>query len=324
MIKSMQYFMNYTQMDTVRTVFIGTSEEGVPTLKFLLENPRCDVVAVVTQPDRPTGRKQILTPTPIKEIALQNNVQVYTPENKLENYQQMLNETKPELIVTISFGEFLPEAVIDYPKYKCLNIHYSLLPELRGAVPVQMAILKGLKKTGVSVTIMEVGCDTGPIVGQKEMSIDPFDTTITLKEKLIPLGQELFAESIDGWIDGDIEAQPQEEAPEDRCYRDDISKEKAEIHWDTMEPEYIERMARAFQPWPIAWTTLKNGKRVKIFESAVVELKHKRNPGELFSQDRKMYFATKDQQKCLNVKQLQIEGKQQMSEEEFSLGWRNN
>ncbi|MBN2100858.1 methionyl-tRNA formyltransferase [Candidatus Dojkabacteria bacterium] len=308
-------------MEPIRTVFIGTSEEGVSSLEGIIAHKDFDVVGVVTQPDKPVGRKQELTPTPIKTIALSKKIKLYTPQNKLQSYKDMLEETDPELIVTIAFGEFLPRIVIDYPKYKCINIHYSLLPQLRGAVPVQMAILEGLEKTGVTIQIMEVECDTGPILAQKEISIEPKDTTPTLKEKLIESGQNLLIETLVPWVNGKITPTKQKCDCPEYCFKKDISKENAEIDWERMDPEYIERMVRALLPWPVAWTT-HNGKRIKIYEAELAELNIESSPGEIIIMNKEIYFTTKDPNKSLKVTSLQPEGKNIMKAEQFICGWK--
>lgn len=313
-------------MNTINTIFIGTSYEGISSLEALIDNPRYNVTAVVTQPDKPTGRKRVLTPTPIKEIAVQHSLNVYTPENNLTKYKDLIAKENPDLAVTIAFGEFLPGILLDYPRYKCLNIHYSLLPQLRGAVPVQMAILRGLEKTGVTVQIMNIECDTGPILSQKDIPIEHRETTLTLKEKLIPLGKDLLMDTLALWTSGKIQPTPQTTKLCDYCYRNDISKENAEIDWKEMSPEYIDRMIRAFLPWPVAWTVvhnrIHNGKRLKIFETELVERKTNKPPGTIIVVENSVFFSTKNASTALRVKVLQIEGKKKMTASEFSKGWK--
>lgn len=312
----------YIAMKAVRTVFIGTSEEGASVLEALIADTLYEVTAAVTQPDRPVGRKQVLTPTPIKDIAVANKLKVYTPERNRKKYREIMELEKPELVVTISYGEFLPKSVLKYPKYKCINIHYSLLPKLRGAVPVQMAILKGFKKTGVTISIMEKGCDTGDILAQQEINLAGNETTVSLKEILIPMGKELLMNTLPKWVEGKIKPVPQPDCEECPCYRDDISKEKAQINWENMEPEYIERMIRAFLPWPVAWTVLPDGKRLKIFKANLLRTSLKKDPGEMIVTNEKLLFATKDSDIALDVQLLQPEGRNQMDAKAFIQGLR--
>lgn len=313
-------------MNTIKTIFIGTSYEGVSSLKALIDDQQYEVTAVVTQPDKPSGRKKTLTPTPIKEVAVKHNLKVYAPENSLRKYKDLVEKENPDLAVTIAFGEFLPKILLDYPRYKCLNVHYSLLPQLRGAVPVQMAILRGLAKTGITVQIMNIECDTGPILTQKDIPIEPDETTLTLKKKLIPLGKDLLMNTLKLWTSGKIKPDPQDTTVCDCCYRNDISKENAAIDWNEMDPEYIDRMIRAFLPWPVAWTIIHNkthdNKRLKIFEAEIIERKTEKPPGTIVIVDNSVIFSTKDADRALSVKVLQLEGKNKMTAAEFSKGWK--
>jgi methionyl-tRNA formyltransferase len=307
-------------MNAIKTIFISTSREGVPALRELEKADKYLVEGVITQPDKPVGRSQKLCSTPIKKTALELDIPVYEPDNDADNYRQIIEETKPELIITISFGEMIPKYVIDYPKYKCLNIHYSLLPQLRGAVPVQMAILRGLEKTGVTIAIMEETLDTGPILSKKEIKISPDETTTSLKQKLIPAGTALLMQTLPKWIDGDLTPQPQDPEINDYCYEKDLSKEKAQIRWGEMTPEHIEKMVRAFVPWPVAWTFTPEGKRLKIFKAELVDMKHGKSPGTMIKKDCIPYFATTDPKRVLRLDLVQKEGKRQMKGKVFACG----
>lgn len=310
-------------MERIRTIFVGAGPEGVSTLEYLLKDPEVEIVAVVTQIDKPQGRKQIMTPTPIKKIASAREIPVYEPQGKDREYKRILDESKPELIIVISFGEILPSFLVEHPKYKCLNIHYSLLPLLRGAVPVPMAILQGFKKTGITIQVMVSQLDEGPIVTQKEIDISPEDTTETLKEKLIFLGVDQLQKTLHPWIAGMISPKPQDNSKATYCYRKDISKENAEIDWKTMKPHYIERMVRAFVPWPIAWATLPNGKKLKIFSAALKKTQtSKVLPGQIIPDKEQLFFQTSDPQILLNAIEVQQEGKNRTTGKEFLKGYR--
>jgi methionyl-tRNA formyltransferase len=311
-------------MNSVRTTFIGTSKEGIPALKELIKCPTFNVRSVITQPDRPVGRKQKMQSTPIKKTAQEHDIEVYAPNSDKDEYKKVMDIEEPDLIVTISYGEIIPEYVINFPKYKCLNIHYSLLPELRGAVPVQMAILRGLKETGVTIQIMEKTLDTGPIIAQEKVRISPDDTTESLKNKLIPVGTDLLMDTLHKWINEEIVPVPQESKIEDYCYESDISKDKAFIKWGDTSPDKIDRMIRAFYPWPIAWTYLSNGERLKIFKGSIEDIKHSRKPGEVFKKINNIYIATNNPQKALLLEEVQKEGKKKMSGKDFALGWQES
>lgn len=310
-------------MNKTRTIFVGAGSEGITTLEFLIDDPEIKLTAVVTQPDKPVGRKAILTPTPIKTTAEEARIKVYAPENNEAEYQKILDEEKPELIIVISYGGILPQSFISYPKYKSLNIHYSLLPLLRGAVPVQKAILEGHKQTGVSIQVMEYSLDEGPIVIQKATDIEPKDTTITLKEKLVFLGTDLLKKVLHPWIEGYITPAPQNNSKATYCYKSDISKENAEIKWQQMEPYHIDRMIRSFVPWPVAWSYLPSGKRLKIFEAEIIKVKEKEPTGKFFKIDSDIYVMSKRKGYALKLTKVQPEGKKEITGQEFAKGFRD-
>lgn len=306
----------------IPTVYIGTTVEGLSTLEYLARHPRIDLRAVITQPDRPFGRKKILKPTIIKEYALAHDIPVITPESAAD-YQRILSEEHPEFAVCIAFGQFLPGYFLSSLKHTCLNVHYSLLPLLRGAVPVQAAILQNLKTTGVTVQVMEEQMDVGPVIIQKEVPIESNETTPTLKEKLIPLGRDLIEEILEKWIDGKITPEEQNDSHATYCYMRDISREKACIDWKNTEPEQIERMVRALLPWPVAWTELPDGRSLKIIESKLVEdpsATTPAKPGDILPRTDGLFFVTNTPGTVLNALTVQPEGKQQMSGSAFLRG----
>jgi methionyl-tRNA formyltransferase len=310
-------------MKQVNTVFIGSSYEGIEILRSLHENGKYNIVGVITQPDKPSGRKMELTPTEIKETATELGIKVYEPNGVEKEYKKIIETAKPELIICIAFGEFIPKVVLGYPKYKCLNIHYSLLPKLRGACPVQSAIMKGVKKTGVTIQIMEEKMDIGPILSQKEISISDKETTETLKDKLVPLGHDLLLKILPDWIDGKIEPETQDESNATYCYLRDMSKESAQIIWKDEDPEAIEKKIRALSSWPVAWTII-GGKRLKIFEAELITNNSKINAGNLVEINKLPSIATKDPNIKLELLSLQLEGKKRMSGKEFMQGFRGN
>jgi methionyl-tRNA formyltransferase len=306
-------------MKNISTIFVGTSYEGVSSLESLVASDTFSVSAVITQPDKPAGRKQTLTPSPIKEAALAHELPVHTTEED-NIYETVVDTYSPDLAVTIAFGDFLPETFLNALPHKCLNVHYSLLPILRGAVPVQMAILQGHRKTGVSIQIMEKTMDTGPILAQKEVPITSRETTPSLKEKLIPEGKALLMETLPKWVEERIPEQEQNHAQATYCYMSDISKDSAEIDWKSMEPDHIERMVRAFLPWPVVWTTLPNGKRLKIFESKLKKIPSDIPVGKTVPSTRNLTFSTKSPGTGLEVLEGQVEGKTRMSGEQIQNG----
>jgi len=311
----------------MRTIFLGTAWESLETLRVLNEDSFFDVVCAITTPDKPVGRKQELTPSEVKEYALENNIPVVHTEKKKENYIEVLEEYKPEIVICKAFGEIIPKEFLDYPKYGCINIHFSILPKFRGAVPIQKAILEGEEETGITIMLMSEGMDEGDILKIFREEIRQDDTNITLRERLVKKTTEVLIPTLKDWVEGNIMAVKQEDDEATYCWQKDISKENAEILWDRYEPEYIERMVRALVPWPVAWTTLPDtlqdslaGKRVKIFEAELVNTKHNKAPGEIFSKDDMVLFATKDPEMALRAKSFQLEGKSETNEKQFLNG----
>ncbi len=313
--------MRDLNMEPVKTLFLGTDWESVETLKSLLEDKRFDIVGVITTVDKPVGRKQIFTPSKVKEYALKNGIEIFHTEKQKEKYQQALDKFKPELIVCKAFGEILPDFFINYPKYKSINIHFSILPKYRGAVPIQKAILDGEKETGITVMLMSAGIDEGDILKTIKEPIYETDTNLSLRERLVNISANTIGDILEQWVNDQIQPQKQDSSQATYCWQKDISKESAEIKWEEMKPEYIERLVRAMIPWPVAWCIWEN-KRFKIYKSILVKKNSDKKAGVLFIENNQIYFSTKDQDFCLEVLQLQVEGKQQTSSKEYINGLR--
>lgn len=314
-------------MDKVKVVFLGTSWESVASLKVLHQSSDFDIVCAITMPDRPVGRRKILTPTAVKEYCLGNGIPVVHTENQKEKYMEVANRYQPDIVVCKAFGEIVPKEFLDFPKYSCINIHFSILPKYRGAVPIQKAILDGEKETGISVMLMSEGLDEGDILSIHKEIIHEDDTNISLRERLVKKSEEILIPTLKDWIDGNIVAQKQNDAEATYCWQKDISKEKAEIKWEEYEPAYIERMVRAFLPWPIAWTRLPksenkslSGKIVKIFKAELTNIPNEKEAGTLWSDGEDIFFSTKDKDTCLKVIELQVEGRNKTDAKEFLRG----
>ncbi len=297
-------------MEKIRTLFIGTSSFAVPTLKALSEADFIDLVGVVTQPDKPFGRDQKLTPPPVKDEArkLNLNIPIFQPEKLRAQSQEILEKTNPELIIVASYGQMVPANMIHFPKYKCLNIHCSILPDLRGAVPMPMAILKGYKKTGVSIPVMTEGLDDGDIVALVEEEIRFDETTESLTERLSEIGAKKLIEILPEWTEGKITPIPQDESKVTHTTADDISKDKAEVDWNKSAEE-VDRMVRAFYPWPVAWSWVNfNGqKRFKIYKATLSDFESDKKPGEFFKKDKNLFVQTG--KGSLELVEVQLEGK---------------
>jgi methionyl-tRNA formyltransferase len=237
----------------INTVFMGSPEFALPSLRRLAQS--LPVVGVVTQPDRPAGRGQALTPPPVKVLAEELGIAVIQPRRLREpEAMQQLADWKPELIVVTAFGQILRPEVLDLPRYGCINVHASLLPRWRGAAPIQAAILHGDETSGVTIMRMDAGIDTGPILSQKSTPILPDDTSLSLGERLAELGAELLAQTLVGYLNGEIKPVPQEEASDQPpTYAPMLKKENGLL--DFMQPAAVlERGVRAFTPWPGAFT----------------------------------------------------------------------
>ncbi len=308
----------------VRTLFLGTGWESVATLKALHEDSRFNIVGVITTPDKLVGRKQISTPSEVKRYALENNIPVFHTEKRKVLYLKALEKFKPELVVCKAFGEIVPKEFLEYPRYKCINVHFSILPKYRGAVPIQKAILDGEKKTGISIMLMSENLDEGDVLDIYEEDIRDDDTNLSLRQRLVKKSADILGDVLERWIDGDISPVVQKNELATYCWQKDISKESAEIVWKDMQPEYIERMVRAFVPWPIAWTKLsmnlnKNlaGKIFKIFRADLVDIRCEKDAGDILCKDNMVLFATRDPLVCLRVLEFQIEGRNKTNEREF-------
>jgi methionyl-tRNA formyltransferase len=311
----------------MRTIFLGTAWESLETLKVLHNNPDFEVVCVITAPDKKVGRDQLMTPSKVKKYALVNKIPVVHTEKRKEEYVKTLKKYNPDIAVCKAFGEIVPKEFLDYPQYGCINVHFSLLPKYRGAVPIQKAILEGEKETGISIMLMSEGLDEGDILEVFKERIKEDDTNISLRKRLVKKTTEVLIPTLKKWVDGEITRKPQNDNKATYCWEKDVSKEKAQIIWGKHPPIHIERMVRAFVPWPVAWTLLKEdlpqsiaGKRIRIFEAELISLENERDPGELFTKDGMVLFSTRDPFTVLRVKIFQIAGKKRTNEKQFLNG----
>ena len=314
-------------MDKVKTIFLGTGWESVETLKTLHKSKAFEVVAVITTPDKPIGRKQIVTPSDVKKYALENNIPVEQPDKVKERYIEIAQKYNPEIVICKAFGEIVPKEFLDYPKYGCINIHFSLLPKYRGAVPIQKALLDGEKETGITIMLMSEGLDEGDIIDTYTEEIREDDTNISLRERLVKKSTEVLIPVLNKWINGEIVPIAQENSLASYCWQKDISKDKAEIKWEEYEPKYIDRMVRAFIPWPIAWIVLPESnnenlskKTMKIYKAEITKGKKIIIPGMLWTDGRDVYVSTKEKGISLKLIDFQIEGRKRMGGREFLNG----
>lgn len=244
-----------------RIIFWGTPEFAVPSFFELLQK-KYEIVSVVTQPDKPVGRKQELTASPVKKAALKYNVLVLQPEDvKNANFIKRIKNLDPDLCVVAAYGNIIPKNILDIPEYGFINVHTSLLPKLRGASPMQTAILEDHPKTGVTIMQMDEKMDTGPILMQKEVILTNKDNLESLHDNLKILGANLLVEAIPPYMLGNLKPAIQDDS--EATYSELISKDTGKIDLENDLPEEIERKIRALSPWPGVWTIYKN-KRLKI------------------------------------------------------------
>lgn len=301
---------------SIKTVFLGSNHEALKTLIALNEHTSFDVVAVITQPDKPVGRKQEIVETEIRKYCIEKKLNIFYTNNNEEKYKEALELFKPELVVCKSFGEIIPEFFLKFPKYESINIHFSLLPKYRGAVPIQMAILNGDSETGISIIKMTHKLDNGEIIAQFKEKINGEDTNVSLRERLVRKTAQELPEILINWVEGKIKAVKQDDSKATYCWKKDISKEKAEIDWERYNATKINRMVRALVPWPVAWTTI-NGKKTKIFLTEInseIILK----PGDFIQKDNSLFVGTKEG--TIEILRLQMEGKKVMEIKELLNG----
>jgi methionyl-tRNA formyltransferase len=298
-----------------KIIFLGTPEFALPALEALIKNNLAPFL-VITQPDKPVGRKQNLAAPPVKEMALANSLKVVQPKNKKE-LKMIFDKNQADVCVLVAYGLIIPDEIINLPKFGFLNIHPSLLPKYRGSSPVQSALLSGDSITGVSIIRLTNQVDAGPIVAQKKISISDNDNAETLHNKLSVLGAELLIENIHDYINGDLKPTAQDESKATYCQK--ISRQDGQINWLKSATE-IKHQFQAFNPWPGVFTLL-GSKRLKITDLSVLEGDFGANlaPGQVFLGPNNT-LAVKCGQGALELKIVQLEGKKEMSGAEFLRG----
>jgi methionyl-tRNA formyltransferase len=296
----------------MRIVFIGTGEIGVPTLRALLNSDH-EVVAVVTQLDKPAGREQRIEPPPIKKEIAKTIVPILQPARiKDQQATEKIRGFTPDVIVVVAYGQILPRDVLQIPRLACLNLHASLLSRWRGAAPIQAAIAAGDCKTGITVMYMDEGLDTGDILLQRNVEILPNDTGGSLHDRLAQIAPEALLESLRLVAAGNAPRIPQDTAR--ATYAPKLKREHGLIDWSE-SAEAIERRIRAYNPWPGAFMKVDH-QNVKIFSASVVDLNGK--PGEILRSDKDPIVATG--KGALSLAEVQLEGKRRMSGAEFLRG----
>lgn len=296
----------------MRIVFMGTPDFAVPSLQALIDAGH-DVCAVYTQPDKPQGRKQILTAPPVKTLALEHDIPVFQPNTlKNEGEQARLRELAPEVIIVVAYGKLLPKAVLDIPPHGCINVHGSLLPRWRGAAPIQWAVIAGDEMAGVTTMQMAEGLDTGDMLLTYETKVGEKETAGELFDRLAQSGAELLTQTLVK-LD-EITPRPQDDAQS--CYAHMLDKQMAVIDWSKSAHE-IDCLIRGLNPWPIALTTL-SGERLKVF--AAEKANGNGEPGTVLEADPKKGLTVACGEGALKLTEIQLVGGKRMKATDFLRG----
>lgn len=302
----------------IKIIFIGTADFGAPSLEALLNNKKVEVPLIITQPDKKQGRKQILAPPPIKQIALKYNIPVLQPD-KIKNAYETINNLRADIILLIAYAQKIPIEILEAPKFGSINLHGSLLPRCRGAACIQKPIIDGDKETGVTVMKMDEDFDTGPILDSAKISIEKNDTTGIMFNKLSELGAKILLPTIQKYIAGEIKPIPQNHAKAD--YVCQLTKKDGRINWQITAAE-IERFIRAMTPWPSAYSYLHDGSMLKILEVEHESINiNKHQPGAIFCHEDKICIQCG--KNALTIKKLQLAGKKPITGKEFLCGHNN-
>jgi methionyl-tRNA formyltransferase len=305
-------------MAALRIVFMGAAELSCASLQALVASADFQVVGVVTQPDRPKGRDLKLQPTPVKELALRENLPVLQPEKaRSEAFLAELRTLAPELIAVAAYGQILPKSILDLPRFGCLNVHTSLLPKYRGPAPIQWAVLNGDAETGVTIMKIALTLDTGDILLQECTPIRPEDNSATVHDRLAKMGAELLLRSIPEYVAGKLVPRPQ--PAEGASYAPKITKQDGRIHWQ-QPARVIWNRVRGLVPWPGAYTHLAASPQpymLKIWQAEVAPARG--TPGEVLLADKNGVVVACGEE-ALRILLLQREGGRRLKAQEFLAG----
>lgn len=302
--------------ESLKIIFAGTPEFAAASLQALLDQGKHQVIAVYSQPDRPAGRGQKLLPSPVKKVALDHQIPVYQPLSlKTPEAQEELRALGADLMVVAAYGLILPKVVLDTPRLGCINVHASLLPRWRGAAPIQRAIAAGDAETGITIMQMDVGLDTGAMLHKLHTPIHGDDTGGSLHDRLATLGAQALLESLENLAHYQAQAEPQDDSL--ATYAHKLDKDEARIDWQRPAVE-IERMIRAFNPWPVAFTE-DQGERIRIWAAQADTAPANQPPGTVLSRERDGVRVACGQG-VLTITQLQLPGARAMTVADFLNG----
>lgn len=300
-----------------KVIFMGTPAFSVPILQALIDEETIEIVGVVSQPDRKVGRKQIITPPPVKQLAMEHNLTMYQPE-KLSGSDEMkeILTLDIDLIITAAYGQYVPTKLLNAPTHRAINVHASLLPKYRGAAPIHYAVLNGDEKTGVTIMYMEKEMDAGNIISQREIAINDEDDTGNLFEKLSLVGRDLLMDTLPAIFAGENESIVQNE--DEVTFSPMISKEQEIIDW-TLTAREVFNHIRALRPAPGAYTILED-QRFKIWAAEVVEDNTSAEPGTIIFADTKEMYVACGEGSVLSLIEVQPSGKKRMPVANFLAG----
>lgn len=300
------------KMKELNVVFMGTPKFSVPILQALIDN--CNVVGVVTQPDKEVGRHKDIEFSEVKKKALEYNIPVVQPVKIRKEFDCVL-EMNPDIIVTCAYGQIIPKEILDYPKYKCINVHASLLPKYRGGAPIHHAIMNGDEETGITIMYMAEGMDDGDIIKEEKVKIEENDNTETLENKLSKLGSDILIRTLPSILDNTNERIKQDESQV--TFAKIIKKEDEVLDFNDSAVN-IHNKIRALSPQPGAYSLL-DGKRMKMLKSEVIKNNSEKNPGTILAVE-KDYFVVKANPDAVKIGEIQPEGKKKMTVKEYLNG----
>ncbi|WP_404450024.1 methionyl-tRNA formyltransferase [Sutcliffiella horikoshii] len=299
-----------------KIVFMGTPDFAVPVLQQIIQDGY-EVIAVVTQPDRPKGRKKIMTPPPVKVEAEKHQIPVYQPEKIKDAAEyEKITSLEPDLIVTAAFGQILPKPLLDAPKYGCINVHASLLPKLRGGAPIHYSIIQGHEKTGVTIMYMVEKLDAGDMLTQVEVKIEERDHVGTLHDKLSIAGSKLLSETLPRLFDEQLQATAQNH--EEATFASNIKREQEKIDW-AKDGEQIYNHIRGLHPWPVAYTTM-DGQVMKVWWGEKTQTANGAVPGTIIGLEDDGFIVKTGNSTGIKITDLQLAGKKRMTGTQYLNG----
>lgn len=298
----------------MKVIFMGTPDFAVPTLEKLIEAGH-EVIAVVTQPDRPKNRGMQMQESPVKEVAKKHNIPVYQPERvkKDREFLDNMKNLNADVNVVVAFGQILPKELLDAPKYGSINVHGSLLPKYRGAAPIQWSVINGDEMAGVTTMYMDEGLDTGDMILKAEVKIGEEETAGELYERLKVLGADLLIKTL---AEVETGTATREKQPEDFSYAPMLTKETGKIDWSKTSKE-IDSLVRGVNPWPSAYTEL-NGKKIKVHKVKILDKKG--DPGSVIESDPKNGLVVGTKDGAVELVEIQPENKKKMLAKEYLRG----